>query len=251
MTDTHSASAVGTVVRPRLPAPTRTRWQPLRLGLVNLYRFDDETFAFEDGRLLLRGNNGTGKSRILALTVPFLFDGQMEPHRVEPDGDTAKRIEWNLLLGKHDDRLGYAWLELGRRKDGEDGEDGEVAGAQFITIGCGMRATAGKGAPRRWFFVTDQRIGDDLSLIADAGHALTRDRLIEAIGDRGQVLDTATDYRRVLDRTLFGLGEHRYEALVDLLVQLRRPQLSRELDESLLSEALSEALPPLPSAVIA
>ena len=244
-------------VRSALPAPGRTRWQPLRTGLINLFRFDDETFAFEDGRLLLRGNNGTGKSRVLALTVPFLFDGQMEPHRVEPDGDTAKRIEWNLLLGKHDDRLGYAWLELGRRvapgeavAAGEVADDDAAPGERFVTIGCGMRATAGKGAPRRWFFVTDQRVGEDLSLIADAGHALTRDRLIDAIGDRGQVLDTATDYRRVLDRTLFGLGERRYEALVDLLVQLRRPQLSRQLDESLLSEALSEALPPLPSAVI-
>ena len=260
MTETRPAPAAGTTVRPRLPAPPRTRWQPLRVGLVNLYRFDDETFTFEDGRLLLRGNNGTGKSRVLALTVPFLFDGQMEPHRVEPDGDGAKRMEWNLLLGRHDDRLGYAWLELGRRVEpsevgdgdaGTSGSDSEAVGERYLTIGCGMRATAGKGAPRRWFFVTDQRVGDDLSLIADAGHALTRDRLIEAIGDRGQVLDTATDYRRVLDRTLFGLGEHRYEALVDLLVQLRRPQLSRQLDESLLSEALSEALPPLPSAVIA
>jgi uncharacterized protein (TIGR02680 family) len=251
VTETRPAPAQGTAVRPRLPVPARTRWQPLRVGLVNLYRFDDETFTFEDGRLLLRGNNGTGKSRVLALTVPFLFDGQMEPHRVEPDGDAAKRMEWNLLLGKHDDRLGYAWLELGRREDPTDADDGEVVGERYLTIGCGMRATAGKGAPRRWFFVTDRRIGEDLSLIAEAGHALTRDRLIEAIGDRGQVLDTATDYRRVLDRELFGLGEHRYEALVDLLVQLRRPQLSRQLDESLLSEALSEALPPLAPAVIA
>jgi uncharacterized protein (TIGR02680 family) len=251
VTETRPTPAPGTAVRPRLPVPARTRWQPLRVGLVNLYRFDDETFTFEDGRLLLRGNNGTGKSRVLALAVPFLFDGQMEPHRVEPDGDPAKRMEWNLLLGKHDDRLGYAWLELGRREDPTDADDGEVVGERYLTIGCGMRATAGKGAPRRWFFATDRRIGEDLSLIAEAGQALTRDRLIEAIGDRGQVLDTATDYRRALDRELFGLGEHRYEALVDLLVQLRRPQLSRQLDESLLSEALSEALPPLAPAVIA
>src|SRR5690606_21590962 len=71
-------TGIAVALRPRLPAPTRTRWQPLRLGLVNLYRFDDETFAFEDGRLLLRGNNGTGKSRVLALTLPFLFDGRIE-----------------------------------------------------------------------------------------------------------------------------------------------------------------------------
>jgi uncharacterized protein (TIGR02680 family) len=237
----HAASA--TTVRARLPQPTRTRWQPLRLGLVNLYRFDDETFAFEDGRLLLRGNNGTGKSRILALTVPFLLDGRIEPHRVEPDGDPAKRMEWNLLLGKHDDRLGYTWIEFGRVDD--------EGTARFVTLGIGLRATAGRGAPKRWHLVTDRRVGDDLSLIAETGQALARDRLIEVIDDRGQVVDKAADYRRLVDRELFGLGEHRYEALVDLLVQLRRPQLSRQLDESLLSDALSEALPPLPPAVVA
>lgn len=240
-----------TAARPRLPVPTKARWQPLRLGLVNLYRFDDEVFAFEDGRMLLRGNNGTGKSRVLALTLPFLFDGRIEPHRVEPDGDQAKRMEWNLLLGRHDDRLGYAWIELGRRGGEDPDEDEDGAGERFVTLGCGLRATAGRGAPKSWFFVTERRIGSDLELIAATGQALTRDRLAEAIGDRGQVVDTATEYRRLVDRTLFRLGEHRYEALVDLLIQLRRPQLSRQLDEALLSRALSEALPPLPPPVIA
>jgi hypothetical protein len=82
-----------------LPEPTRRRWQPIRSGLVNLYRYDYEEFHFEQGRLLLRGNNGTGKSRVLALQLPFLFDGETASHRLEPDGDTAKKIEWNLLLG--------------------------------------------------------------------------------------------------------------------------------------------------------
>lgn len=240
---------IAVAVRPRLPAPTRTRWQPLRLGLVNLYRFDDETFAFEDGRLLLRGNNGTGKSRVLALTLPFLFDGRIEPHRVEPDGDPAKRMEWNLLLGRYDDRLGYAWLEFGRQAPPDDGA--KPPEDRFITIGCGLRAGAGRGAPRTWFFVTDQRVGGELRLVTETGQPLTRERLVEAIGDRGHVVDTATEYRRLVDRALFNLGEYRYEALVDLLIQLRRPQLSRHLDESLLSAALSEALPPLPQAVIA
>ncbi len=44
-----------------LPRPRRERWQPLRSGLVNLYRYDREEFHYENGRLLLRGNNGTGK----------------------------------------------------------------------------------------------------------------------------------------------------------------------------------------------
>ncbi len=93
------------------------RWQPLRLGLVDLFYYDHEEFAFRDGRLLLRGNNGTGKSKVLALTLPFLLDGDLSAHRVEPDADPNKRMEWNLLLGgehPHPERLGYAWLEFGR-----------------------------------------------------------------------------------------------------------------------------------------
>ena len=107
-----------------LPAPSSERWKPLRAGLVDIFYYDQEEFWFHDGRLLLRGNNGTGKSKVLALTLPFLLDGDLAPHRVEPDGDRQKRMEWNLLLGgKHPspERLGYAWLEFGRR--GADGTE--------------------------------------------------------------------------------------------------------------------------------
>ena len=51
----------------KLPVPQKSRWQPLRGGLLNLYFYDHEVFEYEDGRLLLRGNNGSGKSRVLAL----------------------------------------------------------------------------------------------------------------------------------------------------------------------------------------
>jgi hypothetical protein len=99
------------------PDPTRERWQPLRIGLTDLFYYDHEEFAFRDGRLLLRGNNGTGKSKVLALTLPFLLDGELSSYRVEPDADPNKRMEWNLLLGgehPHPERLGYSWLEFGR-----------------------------------------------------------------------------------------------------------------------------------------
>ena len=92
-----------------LPAPERERWQPLRLGLIDLFYYDQEELAFRDGRLLLRGNNGTGKSKVLALTLPFLLDGDLSAYRVEPDADPSKRMEWNLLLGgehPNDERLG-------------------------------------------------------------------------------------------------------------------------------------------------
>lgn len=229
-----------------LPGPSRERFQPLRSGMVNLYRYDDQEFWFDDGHLLLRGNNGTGKSRVLALQLPFLFDGEVAPHRMEPDADGAKRVEWNLLMGgRYPDRLGYTWLEFGRRAP-------EVpAGEEFVTLGCGLTAVAGKGLTGRWFFVSHQRVGRDLFLIAPGGQALSRERLSEAIGDRGAVYTTAAKYREAVDQALFSLGQYRYEALINLLIQLRQPQLSRQLDEERLSRALSEALPPPSPPIVA
>ncbi|MEU8221409.1 TIGR02680 family protein [Kribbella sp. NPDC048915] len=229
-----------------LPAPELARWQPLRTGLVDLFYYDQEEFWFRGGRLLLRGNNGTGKSKVLALTLPFLLDGDMSPHRVEPDADPKKRMEWNLLLGgdhPHPERLGYTWLEFGRLD-----EDGN---AHFRTIGCGLKAVSGRGIARHWYFVTSRRIGADLSLVDPTGSALTRDRLDDALGEHGTVYDRARDYRRAVDENLFGFGEQRYGVLVDLLVQLRQPQLSKRPSEKALSAALTESLPPLDQAVVA
>lgn len=235
--DSESAAA-----SPPLPPPLRERWQPLRSGVLNLYRYDYEEFRFEDGRLLLRGNNGSGKSRVLALQLPFLIDGEVTPARVEPDGDAAKRIEWNLLMGRYPDRTGYTWIEFGRRDP-----DGTP---RFLTLGCGLRAVAGhSGLHSRWFFVTSQRIGRDLFLQTAQRVPLGRDKLEAALGAAGRLVHKVDDYRRIVDEELFGLGP-RFGPLVELLLRLRRPQLSRKLDEDELSAALSDALPTLPAGVI-
>lgn len=228
-----------------LPRPTTERWQPLRLGLVDLFYYDDEQFWFHDGRLLLRGNNGTGKSKVLALTLPFLLDGSIAPRRVEPDADPKKRMEWNLLLGgahPTSERTGYSWIEFGRVDS--DGTE------YFTTLGIGLKAAAGRGIVKTWYFTTSLRIGE-LRLMDEYRTVLTDARLREAIGVRGQVHATQEAYRRAIDEAMFRLGQERYAALVDLLIQLRQPQLSKRPDEKALSAALTEALAPLDQAVVA
>ena len=130
-----------------LPQPMLDRWQPLRLGLIDLYHYDSEEFWFRDGHLLLRGNNGTGKSKVLSLTLPFLFDAQVKPSRVEPDGDPGKKMAWNLLMGKYERRIGYVWAEFGRR-----GENGQ---ARFVTLGCGLSAVAARSQVDTWVIMSD------------------------------------------------------------------------------------------------
>ncbi|WP_053207133.1 TIGR02680 family protein [Jiangella muralis] len=236
---------VATAPPTMLPVPTSQRWKPLRAGLVDVFYYDVEEFHFHDGRLLLRGNNGTGKSKVLALILPFLLDGELSPHRVEPDGDRQKRMEWNLLLGgkhPHPERTGYTWMEFGRV-----GADGAP---EFLTIGCGLKAVKDRGIARHWYFVTPQRVGADLALVGAGRVPVTRERLRDAVEGHGLVYDRASDYRRAVDEALFGLGERRYEALVNLLIQLRQPQLSKKPDEKRLSAALTEALQPVSPALI-
>lgn len=223
---------------PLLPEPNQRRWQPLRLGLIELFHYDSEEFWFRDGHLLLRGNNGTGKSKVLSLTLPFLFDAQLKSSPIEPDGDAGKKMAWNLLLGKHERRIGYAWIEFGRIDD-----DGH---AKYLALGCGMAAVAARASVDSWFFLVEQeRHGQDFWLISPQRAVLTRDRLHDAIDGSGRIFDTAAEYRRAVDERLFHLGEVRYAALMDTLIQLRQPQLSRRPNEDSLSDALTEALPPL------
>lgn len=228
-----------------LPTPTTLRWQPLRLGLVDLFYYDDEVFPFVDGRLLLRGNNGAGKSKVLALTLPFLFDGDLSPQRIEPDGDRQKRMEWNLLLGDehpNSERIGYSWLEFGRVDD-----DGT---SHYTTIGAGLKAARGRGITKHWFFVTSSRIGGDLALTDASRVALGPARLTEALGESGHIYTGKGEYRRAVDEKLFGLGQRRYSELVELLLQIRAPQLSKRPSESALDEALSRALTPVGDDVV-
>lgn len=234
--------------RPGLPLPERERWQPLRLGLVELYHYDSEEFWFRDGHLLLRGNNGTGKSKVLSLTLPFLLDAQLKPSRIEPDADAGKKMSWNLLMGTYPRRMGYAWLEFGRIAD-----DGR---AHYLTLGAGLSAVEARPQVDCWYFIIDAaadapRINQDIWLTSGQRVVLTRDRLREALQGRGQVFDTARTYRRAVDERLFRLGSQRYDALMDTLIQLRQPQLSKKPNEIALSNALSEALPPLPTELVA
>ena len=237
---------------PAWPEPTLRRWQPLRLGLVELYRYDSEEFWFHDGHLLLRGNNGTGKSKVLSLTLPFLFDASLRSSRIEPDGDAGKKMAWNLLLGgAYDRRTGYAWIEFGRVA-----EDGTP---RYITLGAGLSAKAALAAVEAWYFVVEEaaaaRMGRELWLVNPQRVVLSREKLRETLRDtlsgHGQVYESAQAYRRAVDERLFGLGAQRYDALIDTLIQLRQPQLSRRPDEAALSAALTESLPPLATELLA
>ncbi|MFE5797496.1 TIGR02680 family protein [Streptomyces sp. NPDC056503] len=218
------------------------RWQPHRAGILNVWRYYDETFAFHQGRLLLRGQNGSGKSKALELLLPFLFDASLRPNRLSTFGGSERTMHWNLFgagaSGKT--RVGYVWMEF-RRVDDEGIE-------QWFGCGARLHASVHTSTAHADYFTTRSRIAhpDGVTLVNEAGQPLTKAALTEALGDRGTVHLSPADHRTAIRRELFdGMGEQRYESLLSALLQLRQPKLSERLDPSLLSTLLSRALPPL------
>lgn len=216
------------------------RWVPSRAGILNVWRYYDEVFEFHHGRLLLRGENGTGKSKALELLLPFLFDANLRANRLSTFGTGERTMHWNLMGegASGTTRVGYVWLEF--RCDGEP--------QRWFCCGARLQASTHTTTVHPDFFTTSLRIDtpDGLSLVTDAGQPLTRSVLEQRLGDDGVLHPTATDYRAAVRTALFpDLTEQRYDALITALLQLRTPKLSQRLDPSLLSTLLSRALPPL------
>ncbi|AIA00567.1 hypothetical protein SAZ_00640 [Streptomyces noursei ZPM] len=233
-------SAEAPSVRP--PDAARNRWQPHRAGILNVWRYYDETFIFHQGRLLLRGQNGSGKSKALELLLPFLFDASLRPNRLSTFGGSERTMHWNMLgagaSGKT--RVGYVWMEF--RRVGDDGAE------RWFGCGARLHASVHTSTAHAEYFTTDCRIAhpDGVQLVNETGQPLTKAALTNVLRDRGEVHLSATDYRTAVRRELFaGMGEQRYESLLSALLQLRQPKLSERLDPSLLSTLLSRALPPL------
>ncbi|MFJ5990645.1 SbcC/MukB-like Walker B domain-containing protein [Lentzea sp. NPDC092896] len=210
------------------------RWQPSRAGIINVWRYYDEIFSFYQGRLLLRGPNGTGKSKALELLLPYLFDANLRPHRLSTFGSADRTMHWNLMGegNQGSTRVGYVWLEFQH-------------GEQWFTCGARLQATTNTSNVTATYFTTSQRVGD-LALVNEAGRPLTKTDLVAAIGEHGVVHASPADYRHTVRTTLFpGVTEQRYDSLITALLQLRTPKLSERLDPSVLSSLLSKALPPL------
>ena len=228
-----------------LPEPDGPRWQVLRAGLQNLWEYDDQRFVFHRGRLLLRGRNESGKTKALELLLPFLLDADLSPQRLDPFGSTSRPMRWNLV-NEHNPEvqvsIGYAWLELGRTAGAE---------SETCTLGAGLRAKRANPGVDVWYFMTAQRVDRDLHLLDRGRVPLTRHALQEAIGGAGRVFEGKNEYRQGVNRRLFELPDDQYAALMEALLQLRRPQLSKQLDPEQLSQILTASLPPLEARAVA
>ncbi|MFI5498322.1 SbcC/MukB-like Walker B domain-containing protein [Nocardia asteroides] len=216
------------------------RFVPTRAGIVNLWDYRDQEFCFADGRLVLRGPNGSGKTKALEVLFPFVLDGRIEPRRLNPFAGEERTMKSNLLYRKQESAYSYVWMEFAR---------GSWDDPEVVTVGIGMRATRSSDKVTRWYFVADGRAGVDFSLIGPDDRPLTRKQLAEQIGSDA-IVDRPVEYRAAIDARMFGLGVQRYDQLINLILTLRRPQLAKNLDPRGLSQALTDGLRPLDEQLI-
>lgn len=225
----------------------RNKWKVNRAGLFNYWYYEDQAFDFAGGKLLLRGNNGAGKSVTMQSFLPVLLDGSIRPERLDPFNSRARRME-DYLLGEkeisgHEERTGYLYMEFKRQQT-----------EQYMTIGIGLQAKRGTKLNFWGFILTDnRRIGYDFLLYKNETHdgevvkiPLSNIQLRNQVANGGQVVNRRQDYAHLVNDYIFGYETiEQYEDLIKLLIQLRSPKLSKDYKPTAIYEILEEALPPL------
>lgn len=228
----------------------KNKWQLHRAGLLNFWYYDDEEFHFSDGKLLLRGSNGSGKSVTMQSFIPVLLDGKKTPDRLDPFGSRARRME-DYLLGEkdivdRDERTGYLYLEYKRKNT-----------KQYLTTGIGLRAKRGNSSLDFWGFVIldNRRIGKELLLYKTEYNIeegkeqkipLTRKELENRLENGGKVVRGQKEYMELVNKHIFGFESiDSFDELIKLLIQLRSPKLSKDFKPTVIYEILNESLPSL------
>lgn len=220
------------------------QWIVNRVGLLNFWYYQNQIFEFSDGRMLLRGTNGSGKSLTMQSLFPVLFDGDTRAARLDSFGSQDRKMLDYLLgekgVSERDEGIGYLFLEV-KRQDREE----------YLTIGIGMSAKRG-GTLNKWFFAIEnnQRIGIDFELYEEPRKneiiPNTKRKLMNRLVDIGRVFEHQRAYKHFVNERIFGFEDiEQFDELIALLINLRSPKLSKDFKPSVIYGILHDSLPKL------
>lgn len=200
------------------------RWRMHKLGFLNFWLYDREEFTLDSGHILLRGDNASGKSITTQSFIPFLLDGNKSPERLDPFGSRDRKMDYYLLGdGEREESTGYLYLEF--KKEGLD---------EYRTIGIGMRAQKGKNIDFWGFCLCDGRRiqTGGVELYETLGKQLlplSKQKLKNLIGDENNWAESPGTYKQLVNDRIFRFRDIRqYEQLIQLLIKVRTPKLSKE-----------------------
>ena len=218
----------------------KNRWEINKIGLLNYWWYDEEEFEFEDGRLILRGTNGSGKSVTMQSFIPLLLDGNKSPERLDPFNTKARKIE-DYILGYGEDikeeNTSYLYMEFFKKET-----------KNYLTIGMGLRAKKNSPVSFWGFIIQDgRRIGKDFLLYKDIGNKipLTKQELKNRIGEEGgKVVENQKEYAMMVNENIFGFETYaEYQEFIKLLIEIRTPKLSKDgFKPSIITEIMSNSL---------
>lgn len=208
-----------------------------RMGFVNFWLYDEETFPFADGKLFLRGANASGKSITTQSFIPFILDGDRSPERLDPFGSKDRKMEYYFLGNDDkDDVTGYLFLEF-KKEDTE----------QYRTIGIGQKAQKGKSMSFWGFIILDgKRIGHNINLYREIGSKKVpyqKQDLRKVLGEDNILADSQKEYMEYVNKYIFGFPKiEQYDQYIRLMIKVRAPKLSRDFKPTKVYEILNESI---------
>src|SRR5256712_7910619 len=238
-----------------------------RIMLTNFWLYGLQEFEIPHGRLFLAGENASGKSTVLTAALPLALDGDLRPNRLDTFGGRERHMEYYVLGGtesatpySHERRTSYIALEF-EWCDPDNPpfapefrlrwENGEHEKTRFLTIGISLAGNLNASdriRPLRFLITDGSRLGYELDTIYETGNkrdkrAFDHPRFKQVLEGHGIICDSQAEYERQVARHLFGFSDEKdFQKLIDLLLTLRRPNLSSELSFSRVHDYLKQSL---------
>jgi Putative exonuclease SbcCD, C subunit len=238
-----------------------------RIILTNFWLYGQQEFEIPHGRLFLAGENASGKSTVLTAALPLGLDGDLRPNRLDTFGGRERHMDYYVLGGSesatpysYERRTSYIALEFEwcdpdhapiADEIRQRWENGDRERTRFLTIGLSLAGNANvtdRIRPLRFLITDGSRLGHDLDTLYATGtrnekRAYDHTRFKHVLEGHGIICDSQADYERQVARYLFGFQDVKdFEKLINLLLVLRRPNLSTELSFSRVHDYLKMSL---------
>ena len=239
-----------------------------RIMLTNFWLYGLQEFEIPHGRLFLAGENASGKSTVLTAALPLALDGDLRPNRLDTFGGRERHMEYYVLGGSesatpysHERRTSYIALEfewcdphhppIAPEFRHRWEENGEREKTRFLTIGISLAGNINASdhiRPLRFLITDGSRLGYDLHTVYETGskqdkRAFDHARFKQQLEGHGIICDSQAEYERQVAHYLFGFDDVKdFQKLINLLLVLRRPNLSSELSFSRVHDYLKQSL---------